>query len=84
MDLYQVYSNYVPGPKMAPPRGSHVLHRRIYCLLEKWDLYFVVNILALVSDPGPNGPLVYVKNSVDTDETPHYAAFDLGLHCLLR
>ena len=26
--------------------------------------------------------LMHFANSVDIDETPHFAAFDLGLHCL--
>ena len=29
VDLYQVCSNYAPGAKNGPPRGSHVLHRLI-------------------------------------------------------
>ena len=30
VDLFQVYSNNIYlGPKMAPPLGSHVLHRLI-------------------------------------------------------
>ena len=29
VDLYQVYTNYAPGAKMAPPKVPHVLHRLI-------------------------------------------------------
>ena len=46
-----------------------------------------------MSASGPSAPLVLFsvpmdcftsRNSVETDEIPHYVAFHLGLHCLSK
>ena len=39
-------------------------------------MYFVAFILFLIEDP------ITVANNEDPDQTPHYVASDLGLHCL--
>ena len=49
VNLYQVCSNYISGAKMAPPKGSHVLHRPIEGKnMKKIFLSETINLRALI------------------------------------
>ena len=60
-------------------------------ILDKFDkfrtlfLILLYNKSILLHVPVNVGKIAWwVANSVDSDQTPHSAASDLGLHCLLR